>query len=156
MIVSGKQSGRQDVVKSNDLRSANRNDLRTTNRNDLRTANRNNSSADILCKGVTFLALVFCLAACTTSVGGWRQSSKNEASTRADYAQCRNQAEETTLILRREERPGYGTESADRPGPFNPRGDNTMAISERSDATNLQDALVDSCMSRKGYSRSAD
>lgn len=147
-MVSGKQSGRQDAVK--------RNDLRTANRKALRIANTNHSSAGVLCKSLTFLALTFCLAACTASVGGWRQSTKDEASTRADYAQCRKQAEETTLILRREERPGFGTESVERPGPFNPRGDNTMAISERSDATNLQDALVESCMSRKGYSRPAD
>ncbi|MEQ9109622.1 MAG: hypothetical protein RIF37_12025 [Rhodospirillaceae bacterium] len=136
MIFSGKQSGRQDAVKRN--------------------GEPNDWSNGAFRKSIVAFTLLCSLAACTASVGGWRQANKNEASTRADYAQCRKQAEETTLILRHEERPGFGTESAERPGPFNPRGDNTMAISERSDATNLQDALVASCMSRKGYSRPAD
>ncbi|MBT4741480.1 MAG: hypothetical protein HN793_09580 [Rhodospirillaceae bacterium] len=73
--------------------------------------------------------------------------------TRADYAVCKDRAEETALKLRRAERPGYGTAGTERPGTFNPRGDDPMAISERSDASSLYDALIDGCMVRKGYSR---
>lgn len=89
------------------------------------------------------------LMACAPSVGGWRSPVKNEASTRADYALCKNRAEQATLRLRQAERPGFGTE--ERPGTFNPRGDNTMAIADRTDTTNLYDAFVANCMEGKGY-----
>lgn len=90
-------------------------------------------------------------AACAPSVGGWRSPVKNEASTRADYADCRARAEAATLTQRQTERTGYGLESSNQSAVFNPRGDNTMAIAERSDTSTLYDKLVASCMTGRGY-----
>jgi len=96
------------------------------------------------------------VSACAPSVGGWRSPVKNEASTRSDYAQCRDRAEAATLTQRQTERSGYGLESAGQSGVFNPRGDNTMDIADRSDTTTLYDRLVAGCMSSKGYRRPGD
>ena len=93
------------------------------------------------------------LGACASSAGGWRQPVKNEALTRADFAACKTRAEEATLELRRTDRSGYGSMGSSRPGPFNPRGDNTMAIAVRSDTSTLYEALVANCMTQKGYAR---
>ena len=97
--------------------------------------------------------LVWTLAACASAAGGWRQLAKNEALTRADFTVCKSRAEQATLELKRSERSGYGALGDSGPGPFNPRGDNTMAIAERSDTSKLYEALVASCMTRKGYAR---
>ncbi len=108
----------------------------------------------LACPAMTRAAVVLaaCLvAACAPSVGGWRSPVKNEASTRADYAQCRERAEQATLTQRQTDRSGYGLESARQTGVFNPRGDNTMAIADRSDTTSLYDKLVAGCMTSKGY-----
>lgn len=121
----GKQTGRLGRVKQND----------------------NQFARPLKYAGV--IGLLLLAAACAPSVGGWRSPVKNEASTRADYAFCKDRAERATLQARQAERPGFGTE--DRPGPFNPRGDNTMEIAERSDTVNLYDTLVAGCMSGKGY-----
>ncbi|NKB44698.1 MAG: hypothetical protein GKS03_10520 [Alphaproteobacteria bacterium] len=116
----------------------------------------NGRSRGAMVRALAAIALLSSLAACAYSVGGWRQSTKNEAMTRADYAVCKDRAEETTLLMRRSDRQGYGTAGSERPGTFNPRGDDPMAISERSDASSLYDTLVDSCMTRKGYRRPGD
>ena len=76
---------------------------------------------------------------------------KNESLTKNDFAACQSRAEEATLELRRTERSGYGVLDEIGPGPFNPRGDNTMAIAERSDTSTLYNVLVDQCMTQKGY-----
>ncbi len=99
------------------------------------------------------LALSLLVGACAPSVGGWRSPARNEASTRADYADCRAQAEEITLTQTRSDRTGYGLEGTSRPGPFDPRGDDPMAIAERSDTVSLYDRLVAGCMTSKGYRR---
>lgn len=125
MIMRGKQTGRPGSVKQNDR------------------------TRSPLFAGLTAIAALSLITACAPSVGGWRSPVKNEASTRADYAQCKNRAEQTTLQMRQAQRPGFGSDQ--RPGPFNPRGDDTMAIADRSDTTNLYDALLANCMSRKGY-----
>lgn len=130
----GKQTGRPDRVKQNDTRNPPR-------------------FARFLSCALGAMALTI-ITACAPSVGGWRSPVKNEASTRADYALCQNRAETTTLQLRQEERPGFGP--AERPGTFNPRGDDTMAIADRNDATNLYDVLLSSCMTRKGYRQPGD
>ena len=96
------------------------------------------------------------LSACAPSVGGWRSPVKNETSTRADYAVCRSQAEESTLVRTRSDRAGYGLENESGPGPFDPRGGDPMAMAERSDTTSLYDKLVASCMTSKGYRRPGD
>lgn len=127
MNLCGTQTGRLGRVKKNDRPAAN------------------------LVQGLSLLLVLGSLSACASSAGGWRQANKNEAMTRADYAICKDRAEETTLRLRRSERPGFGTAGTERPGTFNPRGDDTLAIADRSEATNLYDALIDSCMVRKGY-----
>ena len=129
MNLCGTQTGRPGRVKKNDRPVAN------------------------LVRGLSLLLVLGSLGACAYSAGGWRQASKNEAMTRADYAICKDSAEEATLSLRRSERPGFGTTGTERPGTFNPRGDDTLAIADRSDATTLYDALVESCMVRKGYSQ---
>ncbi|MDG2244582.1 MAG: hypothetical protein P8L66_13950 [Rhodospirillaceae bacterium] len=110
----------------------------------------------LLSRVVATIALIGCLGACAYSLGGWRQSTKNEAMTRADYAVCKERAEDATLIMRRADRQGYGTAGTERPGTFNPRGDDPMAISERSDASSLYDSLIASCMTRKGYRQPGD
>lgn len=117
---------------------------------------KNGRSSTVLVRALATVVLLGSLTACAYSVGGWRQATKNEAMTRADYAVCKERAEETTLMLRRSDRQGYGTAGTERPGTFNPRGDDPMAISERSDASSLYDALVAGCMARKGYSRPGD
>lgn len=115
---------------------------------------QNEPGNHVLLSQVAVLGLLVTLSACAPSVGGWRSPVKNEASTRADYARCQAQAEQTTLQMRQANRPGFGT--TDRPGTFNPRGDDTMAIADRADTTNIYDALVSSCMSRKGYRQPGD
>lgn len=125
----GTQTGRLGRVKKNDRPVAN------------------------LVEGLSLLLILGSLGACAYSAGGWRQPDKNEAMTRADYTLCKDRAEETTLKLQRSERPGFGTAGTERPGTFNPRGDDTLAIADRSGATNLYSALVESCMVRKGYSQ---
>ena len=132
MNVSGTQTGRLDVVK------------------------KNYRPSPVLTRALFTLAVLSGLTACAPSVGGWRQPTKNEAMTRADYAQCQDQAEAATLTLRRSERPGYGTQTANPPGTFNPRGDNTMVITEKSDSTTLYNALLANCMARKGYRQPGD
>lgn len=117
---------------------------------------KNGGSWVTLVRALATVVMLGSLAACAYSVGGWRQPTKNEAMTRADYAVCKDRAEETTLLLRRSDRQGYGTAGTERPGTFNPRGDDPMAISERSDASSLYDSLIASCMIRKGYRRPSD
>lgn len=123
----GKQTGRPSAVKKNDRPAAH------------------------LARGMAVALILASLSACAYSVGGWRQATKDEAMTRADYAQCKHRAEEATLTLRKSERPGFGTTGTDRPGPFNPRGDDTLAIADRSDVSTLYDTLLANCMVRKGY-----
>lgn len=135
MMMRGKQTGRPGRVKQNDRR------------------NGLVSSVSLARLSVS-VGLIFALTACAPSVGGWRSPVKNEASTRADYAFCKDRAERATLNARQADRPGFGT--ANRTGTFNPRGDNTMDIAERSDTTNLYDALVVNCMAGKGYRQPGD
>ena len=113
---------------------------------------KNGQSETVLVRGLSLLIVLWSLAACAYSAGGWRQSAKNEAMTRADYALCKGSAEETTLTLKRSERQGFGTAGTKRPGTFNPRRDDILAIADRSNTTTLYDALLETCMVRKGYS----
>lgn len=125
MMMRGKQTGRPGSVKQNDL-----------------------CKPSLLTRLVVTLSICV-VTGCAPSVGGWRSPVKNEASTRADYAFCKNRAEQATLRLRQAERPGFGSDQ--RPGTFNPRGDDTMSIADRSDTTSLYDTLIINCMSGKGY-----
>lgn len=104
-----------------------------------------------LVPGLSLLIVLESIAACAYSAGGWRQSDKNEAMTRADYALCKGSAKETTLTLQRSEQQGFGTAGTKRPGTFNPRRDDILAIADRSNTTTLYDALLETCMVRKGY-----
>jgi hypothetical protein len=114
----------------------------------------------ILLKPCRDLLIGFTMAgvvtACAAPSGGWQQPVKNEKLTQADYAACRQRAEESTLELNRSRRPGFGVLDTSSAGTFNPRGDNTMAIAERSDASTLFDALVANCMTQKGYRRATN
>lgn len=112
---------------------------------------KNDRPAEFLRRGAAGLVILTSLAACAYSVGGWRQPTKNEAMTRADYALCKERAEDATLTLRQSERPGFGTAGTNRPGTFNPRGDDPLAIADRSEASTLYETLVANCMIRKGY-----
>lgn len=136
MILRGTQSGRVQRVKKKD----------GTARSVLESLK---ASRDIF---IGF-ALAGFVAACAAPSGGWQQPVKNEKLTQADYAACRQRAEESTLELNRSSRPGFGVLEPGNTGTFNPRGDNTMAIAERSDTGTLFEALVANCMTQKGYRR---
>ncbi len=101
---------------------------------------------------VRAMLLAGLLSACAAPTGGWHHPAKNESLTKGDFAACQLRAEESTLELRRADRSGYGVLDTGGPGPFNPRGDDTMAIAERSDTSTLYNVLVDRCMTQKGYS----
>ena len=96
------------------------------------------------------------LTACAAPTGGWHQPSRNEALTQSDYAACQARAEQATLERRRTNRQGYGLMNDSATGVFNPRGDDTMAIAERSDTSTLYNTLVARCMTQKGYQREGD
>ena len=91
------------------------------------------------------------LGACSTSWDNWHHPARNPALTQSDYAGCQAYAEEAALERRHSGRQGYGLERSGAPGVFNPRGDNTMAISDRSDTNAIYSALIDHCMTLKGY-----
>jgi len=91
------------------------------------------------------------LGACAAASGDWHHPARNAALTQSDYAACQADAEEATLEQRHSYRQGYGLGQSGPPGVFNPRGDNTMAIADRSDTTAIYSALVDHCMALKGY-----
>ncbi|MFL2769519.1 MAG: hypothetical protein ACJZ9F_00770 [Rhodospirillaceae bacterium] len=100
---------------------------------------------------LTGIVLFSMLAACAAPSDGWHQPVKNEKLTQADYRSCRDQAEERTLELNSDNRSGFGVLSRGRTGTFNPRGDNPMAIAEKSDNNAIFKSLVSNCMILKGY-----
>lgn len=105
---------------------------------------------------LVIIAAGLSLASCAGSSGGWYQPVKNERLTKMDYAACQARAEETTLELSRSDRPGYGVLDGNRPGPFNPRDDDPMALVDRSGTAKVYEALVASCMVEKGYQQPDD
>jgi len=108
----------------------------------------------LLCRALAIASIA--LTACASPSGGWQQLAKNEALTQADYAACRRQAEESTLELSQSGRPGYGILNERGTGPFNPRGDDPMAIADKSGTSALFNALIANCMTQKGYHQPRD
>ena len=100
---------------------------------------------------LTGIALSSILATCAAPSGGWQQPVKNEKLTQADYRSCRDQAEEATLELDSYNRAGFGVLGKGRIGTFNPRGDDPMAIAEKSGSKAIFKSLVTNCMLLKGY-----
>lgn len=94
---------------------------------------------------------VLFIGACASPADGWHQAGKTEADVRTDYRACASQAESATLDAIGVDRAEYGAAATANPSPFDRRGDNPMALADRSQDNRLYKRLLDRCMLSKGY-----